>query len=186
MEDKEKPVTPTDEKKEEKLLTQAEVDELIKDRLLREKNKFAKDLGIGDDFDKTKYNEYIKYVENQKSEAQKFADANAQLLKERDEALNLVKTTKIEREVESILKEMEIDTKYSNTILKLADLSEISEISKDTLKPVIEKVINDELPMLVNNDKIKVGVVKPEEQKPVSGTKEYLDKKYANNPYYKK
>ena len=67
MEDKEKPVTPTDEKKEEKLLTQAEVDELIKDRLAREKNKFAKELGIGEDFNKDDYKKYLDFLSNQKT-----------------------------------------------------------------------------------------------------------------------
>lgn len=186
MEDKEKPVTPTDEKKEEKLLTQAEVDELIKDRLAREKNKFAKDLGIGEDFDKSKYDEYKKFVESQKTEADKLAEKNAQLEKERDEALKEVRNSKIERITDSVLKELSIDTKYSKTVLKLADFADIQDISNETLKPIIEKTINEELPMLINEEKTKIGVDKPEDKKIVSGTKDYLDKKYANNPYYNK
>lgn len=186
MEDKEKPVTPTEEKKEEKLLTQAEVDELIKDRLAREKNKFAKDLGIGEDFDKSKYDEYKKFVESQKTEADKLAEKNAQLEKERDEALKEVRNSKIERITDNVLKELSIDTKYSKTVLKLANFADIQDISNETLKPIIEKTINEELPMLVNEEKTKIGVDKPEDKKIVSGTKDYLDKKYANNPYYNK
>ena len=186
MEDKEKPVTPTDEKKEEKLLTQAEVDELIKDRLAREKNKFAKDLGIGEDFDKSKYDEYKKFVESQKTEADKLAEKNAQLEKERDEALKEVRNSKIERITDNVLKELNIDTKYSKTVLKLADFADIQDISNETLKPIIEKTINEELPMLINEEKTKIGVDKPEDKKIVSGAKDYLDKKYANNPYYNK
>ena len=187
MEDKEKtPVTPTEEKKEEKSFTQAEVDELIKDRLAREKNKFAKDLGIGEDFDKSKYEEYKKYVESQKTEADKLAEENAKLKQEKEDALKEVRNTKIEREVESVLKELEIDTKYSRTVLKLADLSTVEEISIETLKPIVEKTIEEELPMLINGEKIKIGATKPEDKKIISGSKDYLDKKYANNPYYTK
>lgn len=186
MEDKEKPVTPTDEKKEEKLLTQAEVDELIKDRLAREKNKFAKDLGIGEDFDKSKYDEYKKFVESQKTEADKLAEKNAQLEKERDEALKEVRNSKIERITDNVLKELSIDTKYSKTVLKLANFADIQDISNETLKPIIEKTINEELPMLINEEKTKIGADKPEDRKPTSGVKDYLDKKYANNPYYQK
>jgi hypothetical protein len=186
MEDKEKPVTPTEEKKEEKLLTQAEVDELIKDRLAREKNKFAKDLGIGEDFDKSKYDEYKKFVESQKTEADKLAEKNAQLEKERDEALKEVRNSKIERITDNVLQELSIDTKYSKTVLKLADFADIQDISNETLKPIIEKTINEELPMLINEEKTKIGVDKPEDKKIISGAKDYLDKKYANNPYYNK
>ncbi len=184
MEDKEKPVTPTDEKKEEKLLTQAEVDELIKDRLAREKNKFAKDLGIGEDFDKSKYDEYKKFVESQKTEADKLAEKNAQLEKERDEALKEVRNSKIERITDNVLKELSIDTKYSKTVLKLANFADIQDISSEVLKPIIEKTINEELPMLINEEKTKIGADKPDEKMPKSGYKDYLDKKYANNPYY--
>ena len=186
MEDKEKPVTPTEEKNEEKLLTQAEVDELIKDRLAREKNKFAKDLGIGEDFDKSKYDEYKKFVESQKTEADKLAEKNAQLEKERDEALKEVRNSKIERITDNVLKELSIDTKYSKTVLKLANFADIQDISNETLKPIIEKTINEELPMLINEEKTKIGADKPEDKKIVSGAKDYLDKKYANNPYYNK
>lgn len=186
MEDKEKPVTPTDEKKEEKLLTQAEVDELIKDRLAREKNKFAKELGIGEDFNKDDYKKYLDFLSNQKTETEKLTERNAQLEKERDEALKEVKNSKIERITDNVLKELSIDTKYSRTVLKLADFADIQDISNETLKPIIEKTINEELPMLINEEKTKIGVDKPEDKKIVSGAKDYLDKKYANNPYYNK
>lgn len=189
MEDKEKTVTPAEtkvEKVEEKMLTQAEVDDLIKERLMREKNKFAKDLGIGEDFDKSKYEEYKKFIESQKTEADKLAEENVKLKEEKELALKEVRNSKIERAVDDVLKGLEVDTKYSKTILKLADLSEIEEISNESLKPIIQKTIEEELPMLINGEKIKIGADKPDDPKPTSGIKDYLDKKYSNSPYYKK
>ena len=103
-----------------------------------------------------------------------------------DEALKEVKNSKIERITDNVLKELNIDTKYSKTVLKLADFADIQDISNETLKPIIEKTINEELPMLINEEKTKIGVDKPEDKKIVSGAKDYLDKKYANNPYYNK
>lgn len=187
MEDKEKTVTPTETKVEkvEKTLTQSEVDEMIVERLKRERDKFAKDLGIGDDFNKEEYKKYKEFIDNQKSASEKLAEENAKLKEEKELALLEVRKSKIERTTEEVLKELEVDTKYVRTILKLANV-EVDEISTETLKPIIQKVIEEELPMLINNDKIKIGAEKPEDKKIVSGTKDYLDKKYANNPYYKK
>jgi hypothetical protein len=183
MEDIKEPVTPT-EKVEEKLLTQKEVDDIVKDRVLREKTKFAKDLGIGEEFDKSKYEEFKKYLESQKTEAEKLAERNVEL----EAQLNLTKQearqVRIERELDDILKELGIDTRYAKTILKLTDLASIEEISKENLKPVIENTINEELPMLVKSETIKVGA-EPKETKVVSGAQDYLEKKYKNNPYFK-
>lgn len=189
MENKEKAVTPTEleevEKVVEKTLTQKEVDELIIERVKREKDKFAKDLGIGEDFNKEDYKKYKEFIDNQKTVADKLAEENAKLKEEKQQALLEVRNSKIERTTEEVLKELEVDTKYVKTILKLANV-DVEEISRETLKPIIEKVIEEELPMLINNEKIKIGADKPEDKKMVSGVKDYLDKKYANNPYYKK
>ncbi len=68
----------------------------------------------------------------------------------------------------------------------MANFADIQDISNETLKPIIEKTINEELPMLINEEKTKIGADKPEDKKIVSGVKDYLDKKYANNPYYNK
>jgi hypothetical protein len=188
MENKEKAVTPTEleeVEKVEKTLTQKEVDELIIERVKRERDKFAKDLGIGEDFNKEEYKKYKEFIDNQKSASEKLMEENAKLKQEKELALLEVRNSKIERTTEEVLKELEVDTKYVKTILKLANV-DVKEISRETLKPIIEKVIEEELPMLINNEKIKIGVDKPEDKKIVSGTKDYLDKKYANNPYYNK
>jgi hypothetical protein len=188
MENKEKAVTPTEleeVEKVEKTLTQKEVDELIIERVKRERDKFAKDLGIGEDFNKEEYKKYKEFIDNQKSASEKLMEENAKLKQEKELALLEVRNSKIERTTEEVLKELEVDTKYVKTILKLANV-DVEEISRETLKPIIEKVIEEELPMLINNEKIKIGVDKPEDKKIVSGTKDYLDKKYANNPYYNK
>jgi uncharacterized protein YjaZ len=82
--------------------------------------------------------------------------------------------------IETILKAKNIDTKYSKTIKKL--IGSVEKIDEE----LVLKTINEELPILVNEEKTKIGVDKPEDKKIVSGTKDYLDKKYANNPYYNK
>jgi hypothetical protein len=175
----------TEPKVEGKTFTQEEVDNLIKDRLSREKDKFAKDLGIGEEFNKEEYSNYKKFIESQKTEAQKLADKVAILEKEREDALRLVKQSKIEKEVENVLKSLEVDTKHSKTILKLVDLSEMQEIDAEFIKSAITNTINEELPMLINSEKIKIGSEKQEDKKPTSTVSDYLKEKYKNNPYYK-
>ena len=82
--------------------------------------------------------------------------------------------------INEILKEKSIDTKYSKTIKKL--IGSVEKIDEE----LVLKTINEELPMLINEEKTKIGVDKPEDKKIISGAKDYLDKKYANNPYYNK
>ena len=82
--------------------------------------------------------------------------------------------------IETILKTKNIDTKYSKTIKKL--IGSVEKIDEE----LVLKTINEELPILINEEKTKIGVDKPEDKKIVSGAKDYLDKKYANNPYYNK
>jgi len=53
---------------EAKTFTQAELDTIVVDRLKREKNKFAKELGIEDDFTKEGYEAFKKYQDSQKTE----------------------------------------------------------------------------------------------------------------------
>jgi hypothetical protein len=65
-------------------------------------------------------------------------------------------------------------------------MKKVIRFTESDLTKIIQKVIEEELPMLVNNEKIKIGVEKTEDKKPSSGIKDYLDKKYSSNPYYKK
>jgi len=82
--------------------------------------------------------------------------------------------------ISEILKSKEIDTKYSKTVKKL--IGSVEKIDEE----LVLKTINEELPMLINEEKTKIGVDKPEDKKIISSAKDYLDKKYANNPYYQK
>lgn len=188
MEDIKATVTPTETevaKVEEKLLTQKEVDEIVKDRVLREKTKFAKDLGIGEEFNKESYKDYLQTIENKKTEADKLAERNAEL----EATLTLtqleVRNSKVERVLDDVLTDLGIDKRYAKTILKLTDLSAIEEINKENLKGIIENTINEELPMLVKGETVKVGASAGVEDKLPAGTGDYLKEKYKNNPYYK-
>ena len=117
--------------------------------------------------------------------AEKIAEENLLLKNQINEFQNEKKSRQIEDSIKDVLTSMEIDTKYAKTIQKLTDLSEIAEITAESIKPLVEKTIDEELPMLVNSEKIKIGAEK-NEVKPTSGVVNYLDEKYKNNPYYKK
>lgn len=173
--------------KTEEMIPQSQVGGLIAKTKKEAIEDLLKDLGVEDVKSAKEGITRLKELQDaQKTEAEKLAEENARLSKERDEALTLVRQSKIERVLDEVLKELTIDTKYNKTILKLADLGELEDITNEIMKPIIEKVIEEELPMLINNDKIKIGAEKPEDTKVVSGAKEYLDKKYSNNPYYNK
>lgn len=75
------------ESKPTKTFTQQELDAIIQDRLTRERNKFAKDLGIDDSFSKEKYEEFKQFQEARKTEFEKTQERSQQLEVEREELL---------------------------------------------------------------------------------------------------
>jgi hypothetical protein len=124
-------------------------------------------------------------MRSQKTEAQKVIEENERLKNDLSSALNKVKQSEITKATENILTELEIDTKYSKTLLKLADLSKVEDVKVENLKPILEKTLEEELPMLLKKD-IKIGTEKQGSKQITSGTKDYLDSKYGKNPYYRK
>lgn len=165
---------------------QERIDNIVKDRLAREKTKWSKDLGIGEEFTKEGYAKFKEYLESQKSDAEKLKEKAETYETKYNELLSQRKSDKIELGVKDILSELNIDTKHLKTILKLADLSGVydNELDTNKLKEAISKTLEEELPMLLTNERVKVGVEKISET-PKSSGKDYLDKKYANNPYYR-
>jgi len=176
-------VEPTNEVK---TFTQEELNEVVQDRLAKEKNKFAKELGIGDNFDKEGYSKFKEYQETQKTEAQKSKDEAEAWKHKYAEVSEKVKTTQIEMGLTKVLHELKVDDKQSKLISKLVDLTDvyIDELNYEKLKENVDKVIK-EYDIQSVSAQVKVGVEKQSTEPKSSGT-DYLDDKYKNNPYYKK
>jgi uncharacterized protein YjaZ len=181
MEDTKK-VTDTEKEKSEEMIPQSQVNGIVAKEVKNAIEKLLKDdLGVEDvKSAKDGISKFKEMQEAQKTDLQKLQDR----LKELEEENATLKSEKKDREdidnISSILKEKNIDTKYSKTIKKL--IGPVEKINEE----LVLKTINEELPMLVSEEDIKVGTDKQPDKKIESGTKVYLDEKYKNNPYYKK
>lgn len=188
MENKEvvtEPIVDNTEKSEE-MIPQSQVGGLIAKESKAAVEKLLKELGV-EDFKSAKdgLNKLKEIQESQKTEAEKIAEENSLLKTKLSEYESEKKSRQIEDSIKEVLKSMEIDTKYAKTIEKLTDLNDIEEITPENIKSLVEKTVNEELPMLINGEAVKVGAEKTE-VKQTSGVVNYLDEKYKNNPYYKK
>lgn len=188
MENKEMVTEPVVEEtaKSEEMIPQSQVGGLIAKESKAAVEKMLKELGV-EDFKSAKdgLNKLKEIQESQKTEAEKIAEENSLLKNQINEFQSKEKSRQIEDSIKDVLTSMEIDTKYAKTIQKLTDLSGVEEITAENIKSLVEKTIDEELPMLVNSEAVKVGAEKTE-VKPTSGVMNYLDDKYKNNPYYKK
>lgn len=162
-----------------KTYTQEDFNNVVAKEVKSAREKLLKELGV-EDFKSAKegITKIKELREAEKTDLQK-------ALERAEKAENLIagyEAEKKDREslesISEILKGKDIDTKYAKTIKKLIGEVEISE-------ELIIKTINDELPMLISESQIKVGVEKHDE-KPKSSVSSYLDDKYKNNPFYKK
>lgn len=173
--------------KTEEMIPQSQVNGIVAKETKAAIEKMLKDLGVEDvKSAKEGLNKFKELQEAQKTESEKLAERNAELEATITSTRQEARTIKIERVVDDILSELSIDKNYAKTILKLTDLSSIEDISKENLKTVIEKTINEELPMLVKGETLKIGAVPMNDDKLPTGTIGYLDKKYEGNKYYKK
>ena len=175
-----------DATKTEEMLPQSQVNGLIAKEVKAATEKLLKDMGV-EDFKSAKEGiaKAKEIAEAQKTEAQKLSERNAELEATLTQAQLRERTRDIEDTTKNILRELEIDDKYLKTILKLTDLTTIEDINEDNLKEVIEKTINEELPMLVKGEKIKIGAIPTVGDKIPAGTNAYLAEKYKGNKYYK-
>ena len=162
---------------EVKKFEQADVDKIVNERLAREKSKWSKDLGIGEEFSKEEYVKFKEHLNSQKTEAEKLKE-ELQTYKTKYNGLEgQIKQSKIENGVNTILAEFNVDSKHSNTILKLADLTGVYDNDLDTskLKEAIQKTLENDLPMLLTKERIKIGGEKGEEKKLDLGNNAFLD-----------
>jgi hypothetical protein len=164
--------TTTQETKEPtKTFTQAELDAIVQDRLSRERNKFAKEMGIDDSFSKESYEEFKKYQEARKSEFEKTQERATQLEAER-EALLLDKLT-----LENQVLGMELGIKPES----LADAIALANLKEgETMRDKMTKVL-DEYPIfsgvLSSNQPKNIGAEKKEAKGAVSQADAWLSKK---------
>lgn len=80
--------TPEVQAQETKTFTQEQLDAVVKDRLARERDKFARELGIDESFSKEKYEEFKSFQEAQKTELEKAKEQAQRLEAEKLELLN--------------------------------------------------------------------------------------------------
>lgn len=79
--------TPEVQEQETKTFTQDQLDAVVKDRLARERDKFARELGIDESFSKEKYEEFRIFQDAQKTELEKVKEQAQQLEAEKLELL---------------------------------------------------------------------------------------------------
>ena len=181
--------TTTEPKIEEKMIPQSEVNSLAGNSREEGRKSVLKELGIENIEDtKKSLNDFKKFQDSQKTELQKAQDDNTILINENKVLKANKKQGELKDTVGDVLKDMEIEASYSKTIVKLIDTDDMyseNEIDMKKLKETITKVIETDLPILVNNTNKKIGVEK-KDLKQKTSSKSYIDNKYKNNPYYKR
>ena len=172
-------------KTEENTFTQEDVNNIVAKETKKAVEKLLKDLGVEDvKSAKEGLSKFKEIQDAQKSDYDKALERIETLEKENktlEKENNEYKAEKKSREeidsIKSILKEKNIDEKYAKTVKKLMT----DEISEESVMATIE----EELPMLLNVETVKIGTEK-KENKPSSSINDYLDKKYKDNPFYKR
>lgn len=165
-------------KTEENNFTQEDVNNIVAKETKKVVEKLLKDLGVEDvNSAKEGLKKFKEIQDAQKSDYDKALESIEKLTKENDTYKAEKKSREDIDSIKSILKEKQIDEKYAKTIKKLMT----DEISEESVMATIE----EELPMLLNVETVKIGTEK-QENKPSSSLNDYLDKKYKDNPFYKR
>ena len=165
-------------KTEENNFTQEDVNNIVAKETKKAVEKLLKDLGVEDVKSAKEGLKKLKEIQDaQKSDYDKALEKIELLTKENTEYKAKEKSREDIDSIKSILKEKQIDEEYAKTIKKLMT----DEISEESVMATIE----DELPILLNVETVKIGTEK-KENKPSSSLNDYLDKKYKDNPFYKR
>ncbi len=151
--------TQTTEQNEVKTFTQEEVNQIIKTRL----------RNIPSDDELKAYNDW---KESQKTEAEK----NAEVLKENESLKSRIN----ELENMQVVANAGVDSKFQKFVF--------SEVSKEgNFEDNLKEYLKNNNQYLIKEEKTKTtGYSQNTSNSQISEEKAYLDKKYANNPYYKK
>lgn len=151
--------TQTTKQNEVKTFTQEEVNQIIKTRL----------RNIPSDDELKAYNDW---KESQKTEAEK----NAEVLKENESLKSRIN----ELENMQVVANAGVDSKFQKFVF--------SEVSKEgNFEDNLKEYLKNNNQYLIKDEKTKTtGYSQNTSNSQISEEKAYLDKKYANNPYYKK
>lgn len=178
MENTETPVTETEQKSEEKSFTQEDVNNIVAKESKKAVEKLLKDLGVEDvKSAKDGLKTFKEMQEAQKSDLEKALEKAEMLEKELSDYKIKEKQNNEIESIKAILTSKSINENYAKTIYKL--IGEADKIDET----LVMNTIQEELPMLLEQEQIKIGMQKNED-KPTSAVKDYLDKKYKDNPFY--
>lgn len=158
--------TQTAEQKVEKTFTQSEFTKALKDEVAR------KTKGMPS---KEELKEFNDWKESQKTEAEK----QAETLKE----IETLKTKLMETENKSVVANAGVDSKFQKFVI-----SEVSQLEGE-FEENLTNYLKDNPQYLFQKEEKKVvttGFSQNNANSGISEEKEYLDKKYSKNPYYKK
>lgn len=170
--------TDVGEKSEEVMIPQSQVGGIVAKETKSAIEKMLKDLGVEDvKSAKDGLKKFKEIQEAQKTEGEKAKEELENYKSKYEEATNQIKQSKIDSGVKDILKSLSIDEKHLKTITKLTDLSGVYEDDLDTekLKIEIEKTLEEDLPMLLSTDRIKIGQEKGADKEVVIETNKYID-----------
>lgn len=151
--------TQTTEQTVEKTFTQEEVDNIIKARL---RNMPSKE----------ELNEFKSWKESQKTEAEK----QAEYLKE----IETIKRENQELKNTQVVANAGVDPKFMKFVS--SEVSQLEGEFEDNLKSYLK----DNPQYLFQEKMVSTGITQNKSNQVANPDKAYLDKKYANNPFYKK
>jgi len=123
---------------------------------------------------KDELNEFKKWQEGQKTIEQK----NAEILEENKK----LKARNLELENMTVVANAGVDSKFQKFVL--SEVSNMEGEFEDNLTSYLKT--NSQYLIAKKEEQKSTGVSQNGTNTPVSDNKAYLDKKYANNPYYKK
>lgn len=152
-------------KTEKNTFTQEEVNAMV----LKEVNKATKK------YEGVDLKKYKEWEDQNKTNEEKYAD----ILKENEKLKNDLAYA----ENKSVVANAGVDSKFQKFVL-----SEVSALDGD-FETNLKEYLKNNSQYLVNNEnknQNSTGLPQNGTNKPVSEKQAYLDKKYANNPYYKK
>ncbi len=158
--------TQTTEENEVKTFTQDEVNTIVQERL----DKFKKKMPSKEELD-----EFNTWKESQKTESEKSL--------EKDKEIEELKLELLKAKNENLISESKVSPEFKEFVF--SEVSQIEGEFKDNLKAYLD----NHKQYLIKEEPVKTtttGYSQNVANTPVSEEKAYLDKKYANNPYYKK
>lgn len=165
----------------ENTFTQADVSNVVAKNVKEERAKILKELGIEDiDNAKEALKAYKELQEKQKSDLDKINELKGSLEQENATLKAQLKAIDTEKRLNKVLNEMQIDGQYHKALSKL--IPEAPDDDKE-LKELITATVKEFLPSAIEQK--DVGVPKGKDKAPESGTTQYLNEKYKNNPFFR-